>query len=163
MSRPIAPLITEEQKMHLESTANSRETSHSLVQRSQIVLKASEGMSNKAISKSMGINEETVGMWRRRWFENREELDKYAGKPKLLKKALKQLLSDKKRLGSPCKFSSEEICQLIALACETPPEHLSHWTRKELARNAIERGIVESISASTMGRFLKSGGFKTPS
>jgi hypothetical protein len=49
----------------------------------------------------------------------------------------------------------------LAVACETPPEHLSHWTQPELARTLIKRGIVDNISASSVGRFLKSGGFKT--
>jgi hypothetical protein len=45
----------------------------------------------------------------------------------------------------------------MALACETAPEHLSHWTRKELVRETMKRGIAEKISATTIGRFLKSG------
>jgi len=60
-------------------------------------------------------------------------------------------------------FTAEHICQLIAIACEAPPEHLSHWTPPELAQTLIKRGIVETISASSVGRFLKSGGFETAS
>jgi hypothetical protein len=64
---------------------------------------------------------------------------------------------------SPGKFEAEQVCQVIALACETPPEYLSHWTRKELVREIINRGIVEKISATTVGRFLKSGRSSTTS
>jgi hypothetical protein len=50
----------------------------------------------------------------------------------------------------------------LAVACEKPPAHLSHWTRPDLAREAIRRGIVERISETSVGRFLKSGGFTAP-
>lgn len=164
MSRPIPPIIlNEEQQRCLHSIAQSREISHSLVQRSQIILEASQGQSNKAIGQLLNLTKETVGMWRNRWLENIAELDKCAGKPKQLKVALEQVLSDKARPGSPGEYSAEQQCQIIALACETPPEHLSHWTREALATEAIKRGIVESISVSTIGRFLKSGGLKTAS
>jgi len=68
-----------------------------------------------------------------------------------------KLLADKPRPGSPGLFSAEHVCQVIALACETPPSYLSHWTRKGLVNEAVKRGIVEEISPTTVGRFLKSG------
>ena len=91
------------------------------------------------------------------------ELEKFKNKPKQLRNAVSLVLADKPRSGSPGTFTAEQIYQLLAVVCETPPEHLSHWTQPELARTVIHRGIVESISASSVGRFLKSGGFKTPS
>ena len=90
-------------------------------------------------------------------------LEKWAGKPKQLREAVSRLLADKPRPGSPGVFTAEQICQLLAIACETPPERLSHWTQPELAKTLVNRGVVESISASSVGRFLKSGGFKTTS
>ncbi len=45
-----------------------------------------------------------------------------------------------------------------ALACEVPENSnlpLSHWDQSELARDAIRRGIVETISHGSIGRFLK--------
>jgi hypothetical protein len=66
-------------------------------------------------------------------------------------------------VGSPGKFEAEQVCQIIALACETPPDYLSHWSRKELKREIINRGIAEDISETTVGVFLKSGGIKTTS
>jgi putative transposase len=47
--------------------------------------------------------------------------------------------------------------QIIALACERPNESdrpVSSWTPTELADEAVKRGIVEHISARTVGRFL---------
>jgi hypothetical protein len=52
---------------------------------------------------------------------------------------------------------------LIALAYEKPPEYLSVWSRTSLAQEAIKRKIVESVSPTSIGRFLKSGADKTAS
>lgn len=158
MARPTKQLnLTLEQKQLLEKIARSRETPHSLVQRTQIVLKAAAGINNKMISLDLGLCEDTVGMWRKRWLEGSPDLVRLEGKSLKLRERVGLLLADKPRPGSPGKFSAEQICQIIALACETPPEHLSHWTRQSLARETIQRGIAENISPTSIGRFLKSG------
>jgi len=164
MARP-TPLInlSQEQNDLLESLERSREMPHSLVLRARLILKAAAGMNNKTIGQELGIEEHRVGLWRRRWLEGCAELEKYTGKPKALRRAVSRLLSDKARSGSPGKFSAEQVCQLIALACETPPEYLSHWTYKELAQESVRRGIAPGMSKTTVGRFLKSGRPETAS
>jgi hypothetical protein len=50
------------------------------------------------------------------------------------------------------------ICKIVALSCKDPETldvPLSHWSQSELARQAVQRGIVESISHGSVGRFLK--------
>jgi transposase len=131
------------------------------VQRAQIVLAANAGCNNKTISQNLGLCEDTVGLWRQRWLDKGAEMAKLEGKPKQLREAVSQWLADKPRPGSPGIFTAEQICRLLAVACETPPEHISHWTQPELARTVISRGIVDTISVSSVGRFLKSGGFET--
>ena len=48
----------------------------------------------------------------------------------------------------------------MAIAGE-PPEvserPIRHWTPRELAAEAIKRGVVETISERHVGRFFKSG------
>jgi putative transposase len=54
----------------------------------------------------------------------------------------------------------------MALACEDPKatgRPVSHWTPRELADEAVHRGIVLSISPRTVGRFLKGGRPQAPS
>jgi hypothetical protein len=56
--------------------------------------------------------------------------------------------------------------RLVAIACEDPGQSerpVTHWTRKELADEAVKRGIVEQISPRSVGRFLKRGYLTTPS
>lgn len=156
MARP-SPLIrlnAEEQTL-LKNLSRSRELPHGLVQRASMILRSHEGETNKAIAFDMGLCEETVSLWRRRWQSSSEKLSQLEGKR--LSDEVYKLLSDKERPGTPTTFTPEQICHVMAIACEKPPEHISHWSRSELARTMKERGIVKRISATTIGRFLKSG------
>lgn len=164
IARP-APLIVlcPEQRAELERIARSRETPHRLVQRSQIVLRAADGEANKHIALALGMNEDGVGQWRRRWLEAHERLAAVADQPKRLRTMIEAVLADRPRSGAPGDFTPEQVCQIIALACETPPPPLTHWTRQDLVRETIRRGIAPTISATTIGRFLKSGRPQAPS
>jgi hypothetical protein len=141
--------LTEAQRPILEGLARSRETAHSLVQRSQIVRRAAAGEPSKQIAQALGLNEDAVGQWRRRWAEAQEGLAARGDQ----RAAIIEALSDRPRAGCPGEFTPEPICQIIALACETPPPPLTHWTRADLVRETIARGIAPTISASTIGRF----------
>lgn len=164
MARPTRPIhLSPEQEKLLQAIANSREIPHGLVQRAKIVLAVSQGLTNKFIAQELGLCEETVGVWRKRWLAGCQDLEKLEQKPKHLREAISTLLADLPRPGCPATFTAEQICQIIAIACEKPPEHLDHWTRPDLVRKAIERGIVAEISETSIGRFLKSSGSKTSS
>jgi hypothetical protein len=133
------------------------------VQRAQIVLLANSGTKNTVISQQLHIQEEKAGKWRKRWLLGSAQLAACEGKPKVLRHTIESLLADAPRPGITPIFTPEQVCQIIALACETPPEYLSHWTRAALAEEAVKRGIVEKISPTSIGRFLKSGTAKTAS
>ena len=67
------------------------------------------------------------------------------------------------RPGTPATFTPAQICAIMALACEVPENSnlpLSPWSQSELAREAIRRGIVETISHRSIGRFLKEADLK---
>ena len=163
MARPTTPInLSPEQNELLQAIVRSREVPHSLVQRAQVVLAISQGRTNKAIAEELGLCEETLGLWRKRWVQGSAGLEQLEQKPKRLREAVSALLADKPRPGCPGTFTPEQICRIMAVACEKPPAHLSHWTRPELVREVTCRGIVEQISETSMGRFLKSGGFETP-
>jgi transposase len=147
----------------MEEITRSRQLPHSLVQRAKVVLLAAAGKNNKTISQELKQQEETVGIWRKRWLSASGELAACKGKPKALRNAIESILADAPRPGIAPTFTAEQVCQIIALACETPPEYLSHWTRNALVEEAIKRKIVETISPTTIGRFLKSGADKTTS
>ncbi len=59
--------------------------------------------------------------------------------------------------GVPGRFPPAEVAEVKALACELPAESgraLSRWSAAELAREAVARGIVCSVSGTTVWRWL---------
>ena len=77
---------------------------------------------------------------------------------KQLEQLIIDALCDEARSGRPADFTPEQICQIVAIACEKPEDSqrpISHWTGRELADEAINRGIVPKISPRSAGRFLK--------
>jgi hypothetical protein len=59
--------------------------------------------------------------------------------------------------GGRGRFSPAEIAEVKALACELPAQTgrpLSRWSAAELAREAVARGIVCSVSGTTVWRWL---------
>jgi hypothetical protein len=83
MARPTLPInLTPEQRDLLQRLARSRETPHSLVVRTQMILHAAEGRQNKTMAGTLGVCEETISFWRERWLSGQGELAKGAGHPK---------------------------------------------------------------------------------
>jgi len=139
-----------------------------LLTRARIILAAAAGTSNSQIAKQIQVHYETVQRWRDRWAaaESRLQAIEATGKPKLLGQAIEVLLADEQRPGAPATFTFEQFMQIMALACERPAtadRPVSTWTPHELAEEAIKRGIVPTISARTVERFLKGERFTAPS
>lgn len=135
-----------------------------LVRRARIILAAAEGSNNEQIARSLGVNRETARLWRRVWLAKAERLvsAEEAGEEKALRECIEEdVLADAERSGAPATFTPEQVCRIVALACEDPREEsgrpVSHWTNAELADEALERGIVKSISPRSVGRFLGRG------
>jgi transposase len=101
-----------------------------------------------------------VQSWRHRWLVAAPQLavaEAGGGTAAELTQQIVAVLADAPRAGAPATFSAEQICQLLALACEPPAESarpVTHWTPAELAAEAVQRGLVPRISARTVGRFL---------
>ena len=53
------------------------------------------------------------------------------------------------------KLDAKGEAQLIALACEDPPEGRQRWTLKLLAEKLVELEVVESIGIETVRSTLK--------
>src|SRR6266487_964972 len=72
--------------------------------------------------------------------------------------AVPEQLADAPRSGAPATYTPEQICAVIAMTCEKPSESerpISHWSQREIADEAMRRGLVPSISQRSVGRFLK--------
>jgi transposase len=158
-------IITEKQQAILDEFSRSRTESSFLSQRSSIVLLAFAGLLNEEIAQQVGLERHQVGIWRSRWAEdfNRLVLIECLEGTIALRKAIRELLADAPRAGSPGKFTAEQLAQIFAAACEDPQKlghPFTHWTHAELAKEVIERGIVESISPRHLGRLLDEADLK---
>lgn len=156
-----APLhVSPQQQDILEHIVRRTTSAQRLVKRSRIILLAITGIPNTQIAQQVQVDHETVRRWRDRWraAEARLQAIEATGKPKLLSQAIEALLTDEQRPGAPATFTFEQYMQIMAIACETPAEAarpVSTWTPRELADEAIKRGIVTKISPRTVERFLK--------
>jgi transposase len=152
--------LTERQRKILEQIVRRSKSAQCLVTRSTIILKANEGLNNQYIADDMGLHVQTPRKWRNRWAEAADQLGEIESDldDKALMTRIKGILDDAPRSGVPPTFTAEQICQIVALACESPADSgrpITNWTHAELADETIKRNIVESISSRSVGRFLK--------
>lgn len=155
-------IITERQQAALESMTRSSTCGQGIAQRARMILLAFEGFDNEVIAERIGCERHTVGVWRRRWAKGFEQLVlvECCEKDSVLPVALADFLRDEPRSGCGGKFTAEQVTQILAVACEPPEQSgrpVAHWTPRELADEAVKRGIVASISARQVGRYLKDG------
>lgn len=149
-------------QQQLQIICRRQKSSQRQVRRASIILSAANGNTNLNIAKELKLSRTTVALWRERFAAATADLTTASEQldDKELLSITETLLSDNYRSGSPATFSAEQILQIIALACETPSNSKlpsSHWTAQELATEAMKRGIVKSISAQSIARFLKRG------
>ena len=159
--KPESIELTSTQRSILKHICRGEKNPQQLVRRSHIILEADQGASNEQIAQSLGVNRNTVRTWRARWAAAAEKLAACEAEEnqKAYRSQIVEKLSDELRGGTPATFSAEQICQIVALACQEPVKSerpITHWTSRELADEAIKRGIVSSISPRHLGRFLKS-------
>lgn len=170
MARKAASVfLSERQRDLLNALVRAQKTPQQLARRCRIVIFAAEGKTNIEIARELGIEQQQPGRWRKRWADAPAQIgameEANATDRERTGKML-AVLADLYRRGCKGKLSAEQLIQLVAIACEKPENSgypLSHWTPKEVAAEAVRRGIVESISARHVGRFLKRGGSATPS
>jgi putative transposase len=138
--------LSPDHERELKALVRAHSTPQKLAERARIVLLAANGRGVTETAEELGIWRKTAGLWRRRWLR----AEPSAG--------VAARLSDAPRCGAPATFTPEQICQIMALACEDPERldvPISQWSQSELARQAVSRGIVKSISHGSVGRFLK--------
>src|SRR5271155_4637005 len=98
--------ITEKQQEILEGFSRSRSEALFLIQRSTIILLAFAGLLNEDIAAKVDLERHQVGIWRSRWSEafDRLVLVECLEGTTALRKAIRELLADAPRPGSPGKF-----------------------------------------------------------
>lgn len=139
-SSPYVVTLNDDDRRVLEGIARRGRAQHRQVLRARIVLAAGQGQPNAVIARRLGVTEDTVRKWRKRFCQQ--------GLPGL---------TDRPRCGRPRAFPAAVVAEVKALACEPPARTgaaLARWSCPELAREAVGRGICDRVSASTVRRWL---------
>ncbi|MEO5375850.1 MAG: helix-turn-helix domain-containing protein [Alphaproteobacteria bacterium] len=142
---PADPIVLSlEQRAALEGLVRAHRTGQQLALRARMILLLADGIAIHEVARRLGVWPKTVRHWRKRWMSSSV--------------GVAECLSDAPRPGAPATITPEQICALVALACE-PPEAggvpITHWSQSELAREAVRRGLMETISQRSVGRILK--------
>jgi putative transposase len=149
--------LSEQEQAALTHLTRRHRSEQQVVLRARIILAAGQGASNTQIARELGINVDTVRLWRDRWASQQEtDLDKMDQGTV----SLTQRLQDAPRPGAVPKFTVEQRAQMAALACEAPAtagRPISQWTGREIADELKKRGIVTEISPRHAARLLKKG------
>ena len=139
--------LTDAERQELEALTRGHTTPQRLVRRAKIVLLRAQGLSRTAIAAEVGVQPGVVTTWAQRWRDT-------AGTDR----SVSERLVDLPRSGAPDTFTPEQVCQIVAVACESPAEYdrpITHWTARELRDEVVKQGIVPTISRRHVGRILE--------
>jgi putative transposase len=152
MRGPKAALLSlsKEEREEVEKLVRRHSTSQQIALRGRIVLAAADGKGNSEIAQEVGLGVDRVRQWRMRWIGLQAV--------SLSDLPVEERLADLPRPGRPAEISAEQICQLVAMACEQPKERpISQWTGREIADEVERRGIIQHISPRHASRLGKKG------
>ena len=148
--QPAELTLSGEERKDLEELVRRHSTPQQLAKRGHLLLAAAEGKSNAEIARELSVSVDTVRSWRLRWMGLQAV--------PLSEVPVVERLADVPRPGRPSQISAEQMCQIVALACEQPKERpISQWTGREIADEVMRRGILKEISPRHAARVLKKG------
>src|ERR1700682_5191763 len=139
-------VVAPAQREALEALIRARSTSQQLALRARMILQAADDVGVRESARELDVWPKTVRYWRGRWRQAPAT------------QSVPDRLADAPRSGAPATYAPEQICGVIAMTCEKPSESerpISHWSQREIADEAIRRGLVSNISQRSVGRFLK--------
>jgi transposase len=110
-------VLSVEERLALERLANRPKSAQMLATRARIVLTCAGGHSNGEVAMKLGVNQNTVGKWRRRFIADR--LDG---------------LFDEPRPGAPRKIGDDKVEMVIVKTLEEKPKDATHWSTRDLAK-----------------------------
>lgn len=131
--------LSDADRQQLTALTRRGHTSAQRLTRARALLLSAGGATDVAIGAALGIHPRTVARLRQRAVED----------------GVLDALADRPRPGAqPC-LDDHQQAYLIALACTDPPTGRSTWTLQLLADRLVAVGVVETVSADTVGRTLK--------
>jgi transposase len=132
--RPKAELkLTTQERLTLERLMNRRKTAQALALRARMVIMCAKGLTNAEVATKLGVNQNTVGKWRRRFIEQR--LDG---------------LFDEPRPGAPRTISDDKVEEVIVKTLEQKPKDATHWSTRSMAEAV---GVSQTSIVRIWGAF----------
>jgi transposase len=119
-------VLTDMERSELERRTRARSTPARQRIRARVILLAAQGLSNRAISRTVGMRYEHVGTWRRRFLEER-----LAG------------LDERPRPGRPALYGADARRSILDTLHQPPPS-ANGWTIK-----AITEALSNDLGIST--------------
>jgi len=131
MFKPAAALwIDANQQKRLEQLIQSGKTPQKIVLRARIVLLASQGVPNNAISRQVSASRPTVLLWRGRFAQ--------FGAPGLMREG--------KRPGRKRALSAQKVKAVVEATLQTTPTDATHWSIRSMAKaQGLSRMAVQRI------------------
>lgn len=139
MPRTASPVgLSASKREKLELIAGRPKSSQRDAKRARIILLCAEGKNNIEVASLTGTCVQTVGKWRERFV-----VERLAG------------LTDAPRSRAPRTISDKTVEEVLTKTLEGVPGHLTHWSRRKMAR---EMGIGQTSA----GRIWRTFGVKPP-
>jgi transposase len=138
--------VSSEQREMLEQLLRTHSTPQQLALRARIMLLAADGVGVRESAEELDVWPKTVRRWRKRWRTAADGV------------SVPERLVDAPRPGARATYTPEQVCAIVAMTCEKPEASdrpISHWSQREIADEAMRRGLVPNISQRSVGRFLK--------
>ncbi|MPZ20989.1 MAG: IS630 family transposase [Luteitalea sp.] len=125
----VALMLTDDERVRLDSLAHRSRTAPQLARRARIILACAEGLDSTVVARRLRMSQTTVCKWRGRFV--RERLDG---------------LYDEPRPGTPRQISDEEIEQVIVRTLEETPRGETHWSSRGMAKvSGLGRTTIQQI------------------
>jgi transposase len=109
-------ILSDEERSYLEHQVRRHRVARSFSERCRIILACGEGLQSKAVAERLGICENTVSKWRRRFLESRIDG-----------------LLDEPRSGRPRTIGDDEVAAVIERTLQTLPGDATHWSIRSMA------------------------------
>src|SRR5271168_960539 len=133
----VAEEVSEEQRVLLERWVNAHGTPQSVAARAWIVLMGSDGVSNSAIARELGVSRPTVIMWRERFRVDGPQA----------------LWEVKPGRGRKRTISAQKVKEIVRATTQTTPPGETHWSCRSMAK-------AQGVSPATVQRIWDAHGLK---
>jgi len=129
--------LNDQQRRELERLAKSPTSPVRAARRARIVLSAAQGLTNLQIAQQLGVNVNSVSLWRRRF----------------AMEGVESLLRDRPGRGRKASIPREKIAEVVRRTTTETPSGRTHWSRASMA-------AAVGVSESTIGRIWKANGLR---